>query len=113
MLNKILALTVAFAVAGFAFADDKKADGAKTFEGLLVCAKCTLKDKDVKGCTNALKVKDGDKEVVYLLKDKGNKETYHKAICGADSESKVKVTGKVVEKDGKKWIENAKVEVQK
>ena len=119
MLKKILALTVAFAALSFAGTNaddkktDKKADEKKTIEGKLVCAKCTLKDADAKACTNAVKVKDGDKEVVYYIKDTGNKETYHKAICKADSESKVKVTGKVVEKDGKKWIEDAKVEVLK
>src|SRR5262245_47007868 len=100
MLRTILALCIGFGALGFALPDDKKADEKKTLEGTLVCAKCTLKTE--KGCTNALKVKDGDKEVIYLLKDKGSKEEYHKAICPPDSESKAKVTGKVVEKDGKK-----------
>lgn len=111
MFRTVLALVVGFAALSLvAFAEDKKAD-KKTFEGMLVCAKCTLKDADK--CTNALKVKDGGKEVVYLLKDQGAKEEYHKMICAADKEAKVKVSGKVVEKDGKKWLEDVKVEVLK
>jgi hypothetical protein len=114
MLRALLALAVCFVSVGLvAFAEDekKKADETKTFEGKMVCAKCTLKMDGIKECTNAIKVKEGDKEVVYLIKDKGKKESYHK--CAADTESDVKVTGKVVEKDGKKWIEDAKVEVKK
>jgi hypothetical protein len=113
MLRSILALSVMFAAVGLvAFAEDKKAE-SKTIEGKMVCAKCTLKLEGIKACTNAVKVKEGDKDVVYLIKDTGNKEKYHKAICGADAEQDVKVTGKVVEKDGHKWIEDAKVEVKK
>src|SRR5262245_40249214 len=83
MLRSILALCIGFGALGFvAFADDKKADDEKkTFEGALVCAKCTL--KEAKECSHALKVKDGDKEVIYYVKDKGAKEEYHKAICPA------------------------------
>ena len=57
----------------------------------------------------AVQVKDGDKTVTYYLKDNGNKEKYHP--CTEDKEATV--TGKIVEKDGKKWIEDTKVEVKK
>jgi hypothetical protein len=113
MLRAILALAVCFVSVGLvAFAEDKK-DEKKTYEGKLVCAKCTLKAEGIKSCTNALKVKDGDKEVIYYLKDEGKKESYHGAICGAGTDTDVKVTGKLVEKDGKKWLEDVKVEVKK
>ena len=56
-------------------------------------------------CGNALQVKDGDKTVTYYIKDKGKGEKYHKCA----GEQAAKVTGKVTEKDGKHYIENAKV----
>ena len=63
------------------------------------------------GCGHALIVKEGDKNVNYYLDDKGDKEPYHKHCCTADDEG-VKVTGKVGEKDGKKIIEEPKVEIK-
>ena len=53
---------------------------------------------------------EGGKTVNYYISDKGNKEKYHKDVCPGGSEVEVKVTGKIVEKDGKKMIEDAKVE---
>jgi hypothetical protein len=103
MLKAFLSLAVAVSAAAFlatARADDEK----KTLEGKLVCAKCKL--SETAECANALIVKDGDKEVKYYFKDKGKGETYHKC----SGEKAVKVTGKVSEKDGKKYIEDAKVE---
>ena len=72
----------------------------KTLKGTILCAKCEL--KEAKKCTNAIRVKEGDKDVVYLFKDKGGKEDYHKEICQSPKEGSV--TGKVSEKDGKKYI---------
>jgi hypothetical protein len=113
MLRIALALALgvsAALLAGGVNADDKKAE-TKTIEGKMVCGKCTL--SETKACCNVVKVKEGGKEVHYYIKDAGAKAPYHKAICPAGNEEAVKVTGKVVEKDGKKWIENAKVEVKK
>ena len=105
MIRKLLGLLAAVAAATFvasAYAEDK----TTTLEGKLQCSKCKLKETEE--CGNALVVKDGDKSVTYYLKDTGKKETYH--VCNGEKD--VKVTGKVVEKDGKKWIEDAKVEVK-
>ena len=115
MLRAILAFAFAIAAIGYTAtaADDKKKDEKKTIEGKLVCAKCTLKTEGITKCTNAVKVKEGDKEVVYFLDDKGSKEDYHKAICGAGTDKDVKVTGVLVEKDGKKWLKDCKVEDKK
>lgn len=106
MLRKLFALCVGvFAVALVAVAQDKKPE-TKTLEGMLVCGKCKL--EETKACSNVLIVKDGDKEVKYYLKDKGNKEKYHKC----QGEKEVKVTGlvkEVKEKDvTKKVIEAEK-----
>lgn len=111
MLRYALALVLGFSVVALAGvatsqAQDKK-DEKKTVEGKLVCSKCKLGETDA--CGNAVVVKDGDKEVTYYLKDKGKGEKYHK--CSGEKE--VKVTGTVVEKDGKKWITDAKVEDKK
>ena len=95
-----------------AFADDKKKDDKKEvkLEGTMVCGKCKLKETDK--CANVVQVKEGDKTVNYYLKDDGAKADYHKDCCQKDA--KVKVTGgTVTEKDGKKILEGAKVEVVK
>jgi hypothetical protein len=115
MIRSLLAIAASVAMVSLASfaADDKakKKDEAKPIEGMLVCTKCTLKETDK--CGHALKVKEKDKDVVYYIDDKGAKESYHKGVCPADSEAKAKVSGKVEEKEGKKWIKEAKVEIVK
>ena len=90
--------------------DDKKKDDKTTLEGTFTCTKCAL--GETKACGNALVVEKDKKKVTYYLVDKGNKEPYHKDICTADVPG-TKVTGKVVEKDGKQTIEDPKVELPK
>jgi len=77
LLGVALILTVGLV----ATAEEKKKEKGKvvTLKGELTCAKCGL--KLAKKCTNAIKVKEGDKDVVYYLDDKGAKEKYHGAIC--------------------------------
>ena len=107
-MTRILSLA---AVLGFMFVAPISADDTKKAEpivGKLTCGKCALSETDA--CSNVLvaKGKDG-KEVKYYLKDTGKAAAYH--VCKGEKE--VSVTGKVVEKDGKKWIEDAKVEAKK
>lgn len=111
MMRCALVLALGFAALTFANLTSAKAEDkdAKTLEGTLTCTKCAL--GETKTCGHALVVKDGDKKVTYYLTDKGGKESYHKDCCTADVAAKV--TGKVVEKDGKKTIEDPKVEVKK
>ena len=73
----------------------------------ILCARCAL--KEAKTCTTAIVVKEGDKEVTYYFKDKGNKEAYHEEVCGGARKEGI-VTGTVTEKDGRKWITPRKVE---
>ena len=111
MLRYALAFALGLAVAfsgTTARAEEKKAE-TKKLEGTLTCTKCAL--KETKECGHALIVKEGGKDVKYYLVDKGGKEPYHKECCTEDV--KATVTGKIVEKDGKKWIEDAKVTVLK
>lgn len=112
MLRITLALALGVAVVTLSGATPtvRAEDKAKTVEGTLTCTKCAL--KETKACGHALIVKEGDKKVTYYIADKGGKEPYHKNCCTADVDG-VKVTGKVTEKDGKKTIEAAKVELPK
>ncbi len=116
MLRIALAIALGFAAVTIAGtttnvrAEDKKDKvEAKKLEGKLTCTKCALGETEK--CGNALLVKEGDKEVKYYLNDKGAKETYHKACCKADVDATV--TGKISEKDKKKFIDEAKVEIKK
>ena len=105
MLRLILALVVGFgALSLVAVADDKE----KKLEGKLVCTKCKLGETDK--CGHALIVKEGDKDVTYYLKDKEVMKKYHSKVCQEDKDATV--TGKVTEKDGKKYIEEPKVEIK-
>jgi hypothetical protein len=81
-----------------------------SLKGTILCAKCAL--KEAKTCTTAIVVKEGEKEVTYYFKDKGNKESYHEEVCGG-ARKEGTVTGTVSEKDGKKWITPTKVEYAK
>jgi hypothetical protein len=114
MLRFALALALGFAAVTLAGsvvgvrAEDKK-DETKKLEGKLTCTKCALSETEK--CGHALLVKEGGKEVKYYLKDKGGEEKYHGKCCRADVDAIV--TGKVVDKDKKKYIENPKVEFPK
>ena len=113
MMRFAIALALGFSIVAVSGVDttaqEKKTDKAdkKPLEGKMVCGKCKLGETDA--CSNVLIVKEKDAEVKYYLTDKGKGEKYHKC----SGEASVKVTGKVVEKDKKKTIEEAKVEVVK
>ncbi len=97
-----------WAFGAVATAEDKK---EVKLTGTLVCGKCGL--KLTPKCSNVLQVKEGDKTVDYILDDKGNKEDYHEGVCGDGKIANVTVTGTVGEKDGKKYVKPAKVELPK
>ena len=82
-------------------------DKATTLTGTLTCAKCDLKQTDA--CQNVLKVKDGDKTVMYYLNDSDATKDTHGKVCKGAKDN-VTVTGMVEEKDGKKWITVSKIE---
>ena len=90
--------------AGTAFAEEV------TIKGSSECAKCTLKKAD--SCNNAIKVKDGDKEVIYfMVKNKVHKANHKKFFCKGGHN--VTVTGTVKVVDGKNMITAIKVEETK
>jgi len=116
MLRYILAGVFGFAIIALsnstsAVGQDKdKKDEKKTLTGALTCTKCEL--GETTACEHALVVKEGDKKITYYIKDKGGKEPYHAKCCSAPVDG-VKVTGKIVEKDKKKFIDEPKVEFPK
>lgn len=77
-----------------------------TMEGTATCAKCDLGTE--KECTTVLQVKEGDKTTTYYLAGKADKE-WHKKICKTPKE--VKMTGTVSEKEGKKTLDVATIEM--
>ena len=93
------ALTI---VVGFnALGDEKKEELKKvTLKGTIGCSKCEFKLTDE--CGTAIKVKEGDKEVIYLVLDEGKDAKYHDKIC--QETKKGSVTGVVGMKDKQKTI---------
>jgi len=84
-------------------------DEEKTITGDATCAKCAL--KEAKSCQNVVVVKEGDKKVNYYMKKGKVADDNHAKAGFCKSEKKVKVTGVVTEKDGKKMIDAKKIEV--
>ena len=84
--------------------------GDETLTGKVMCAKCTLKKADAKECQDVLVVKTGDKTAEYYI-EKNDVAKAFGHVCGG--EKPAVVTGKVTEKDGKKWISATKMEEQK
>ncbi len=93
------------ALLGTAFAFTSASIGAdeKTYEGEMSCAKCNLGTADK--CEDTLKVGD----TLYLLEEGGKRKT-SEHVC-SDS-AKAKVTGKLEERDGKKYLVVSKIEVE-
>jgi subtilisin family serine protease len=75
-----------------------------TLEGELTCAKCGL--GMTVACTNAIKVKEGGRVVIYLLDDARGRAPYHAQICTGSKPGSV--TGTVTRKGGQLYIKPAK-----
>ena len=102
MLGLVVVLGLVMAVG--AAEDEKKDEKEKTLKGTLGCSKCVY--KLTKACGNAIKVKEGDKEVIYILIDKAKGEKYHSKICTSEAEGSV--TGVVSKKDKQDMIKPSK-----
>lgn len=102
-LGLALSLVLGLVAAGYA-ADET------TLTGKVMCAKCTLKKAGATACQNVLVVKDGDKTAEYYVEDNAVAKTFGH-VCM--SQKGAVVTGKVTEKDGKKWIAPSKMEAVK
>ena len=102
-LSVVLGLAVALVVAAHVSAADKEV----TLKGTITCAKCDLGVESK--CATVIKVKEGDKDVVYYFDADAHKKN-HGPICKTPKEGTV--TGTVSEKDGKKVVTVTKVEMK-
>ncbi len=75
----------------------------KTYEGEMSCEKCNLNQAEA--CGDTLKVG----EVVYLVEEAGKRKTSEHVCSGT---AKAKITGKIEERDGKKFLVASKIEVE-
>ena len=101
-LAVVLAVVVGLFVLAQA-ADEKEV----TINGSIKCAKCLLNKADAAGCQDVLVAADNTE--YYLVKNEVAEKYGHACKAGKDAV----VTGKVMDKDGKKWIEATKIEEPK
>lgn len=96
-------IIVSLFAAAFAFTLSSAQAEEKTYEGEMSCAKCKLKIAEA--CEDTLKVGD----TVYLLEEGGDRKTSEHVCSGT---AKAKVTGKVEERDGKRFLVASKIVVE-
>lgn len=106
-MKLMVALLAGLAIAG---ATTALAADEVTITGDMVCAKCTLHETDK--CQNVVQVTEDGKTVNYYLTQNDVSKKEHGAICHGEKE-KVKVTGTVKEKEGKKTMKPTTIEVVK
>jgi hypothetical protein len=96
-----LGCALMIAVGVYVLAAEKKEEPKKvTLKGTIGCSKCEFKLTD--DCGTAIKVKEGDKEVIYLVLDEGKDAKYHDTICSTTKEGSV--SGVVGQKHKQKTI---------
>ncbi len=105
-MKKIIVSLAAIAAMSLVTLTATAADKEKHLKGEGLCAKCALKQADK--CQNAIQIEEKGKKVVYYVEDNDVSKGLHKKICSATI--KVDATGKVTEKDGKRWIALSKLE---
>jgi hypothetical protein len=99
--RSILALALALGLAVVTTAGE-----AVTLTGDIVCALCILHKPDTKECQNVLVVKGKDAGEYYMTKN----AVYDELGMVCTKKLPARVTGKVSEKGGKKWITASKIE---
>ena len=106
MIAKLgLALVLVAGLVAVATAGDET-----TLTGNIMCAKCALKKTDATKCQDVLVVEDGGKSTEYYVEKNPVAEKFGH-VC--KNVKPAVVTGKVTEKDGKKWISATKMEEKK
>jgi hypothetical protein len=102
-----LALALALVV-GLSLAAQAAEEKEVMLKGEVACAHCTLKLADAKECQDALQVTagNGTKTNYYFVQN----EILEKFGHNCEGKRAVMVTGKVMEKEGKKWLKASKIE---
>jgi len=95
----VLSLGLVLAITTRSYAEDK------TLKGTVTCAKCDLGIE--KTCATVIKVKEGDKDVIYYF-DKDSSKKYHSKICQTPTEGTV--TGTVSKEGDKNIVKVTKVD---
>jgi hypothetical protein len=108
-MKSVITAIVLAASAVLLIANARAEHHEKTIKGEALCAKCELKEANI--CQTAIRVKEGDKTVIYHATDNKVASDFHKKIC--TEPAKVVATGAVKEVDGKKHITLAKIERDK
>jgi len=105
ILTIITTLTV---VACLSFTTARAEHHEEALKGEALCAKCELKETEK--CQTAIRVKDGEKTVLYYAKDNKVAKDFHQHICTAPA--KVIASGEIKEADGKKQITLSKIKLE-
>ena len=104
---KTLAVALAVVV-GLALVAQAGEEGKPiTVTGKVMCAKCTLKKADAKECQDVLVAEEKDGKVEYYLVKNEALQKFGHTCTG---EKTATATGKVTEKEGKKWLDASKIE---
>jgi len=106
-MNTLKTLAIALAAVAAIVAPVPAADEEVTVTGTIMCAKCVLNKADATACQDVLVA--ADKTEYYLVKNAVTGKYGH----ACKSEKSAVVTGTVIDRDGKKWIEASKIEEPK
>ncbi len=101
-MKRILGALVITAFMAFMTTSVRAAD-EQTIKGQALCTKCEL--HETAKCGTAIRLEDG---TLYYAVDNDVAKAFHKNIC--QGPEKVRATGTVKEKDGKKTITLTKIE---
>jgi hypothetical protein len=103
-MKKILGALVATAFIAFMTTSVRAAD-EQTIKGQALCTKCEL--HETSKCSTAIRTPDG---TLYYADNNDVAKAFHKNIC--QGPEKVRATGVVKDKDGKKTIILSKIEAE-
>jgi hypothetical protein len=107
-ITRLVSLVIVALVAAFVVRAAEK-EKEVTLTGMGQCAKCSLGKTE--SCQNAIVVKEGGKDVVYLLAQNDVSKKFHDEVC--EAAKAIKVTGVVKDTKGQKEIVASKIELAK
>jgi hypothetical protein len=115
MMNKLVVSSIALMVCGLVGAMVVEGEAEPltgdpvTLEGTIACARCTLHVKGQEHCQNVLIVEEDGKETRFFMT---KNEVYEEFGSACKGTPKLRVTGKIEEKEGVKWITPSEITPQ-